>query len=68
MRYLYSFGFDHTDALEKLKIYCDWYSSPRIQRIDRSILDIINSGMIYTYGRDKDLRPIIYMNISRINM
>jgi hypothetical protein len=68
MRYLYSFGFDHADALEKLKIYCDWYNNPKIQRVDRSTLDIINSGVIYTYGRDKGLRPIIFMNVGKMDM
>jgi hypothetical protein len=68
LRYLYSFAFKHSDALEKLKIYCDWYSNPKIQRVNRTTLDIINSGICYTYGRDKEMRPIIYLNVGKMNM
>ncbi len=68
LRYLYSFAFNHPDVLDKLKIYCDWYSNPKIQRVDRTTLEIINSGVCYTYGRDKGLRPIIYLNVGKMNM
>lgn len=68
MRYLYSFGLKNPEALDKLKIYCDWYTNPKIQKVDRVTLDIINSGFCYTYGRDKGLRPVIYLNVAKMNM
>ena len=68
LRFLYSFAFKHPEVLDKLKIYCEWYSNPQIQKVDKKTLEIINSGICYTYGRDKAYRPVIYLNVAKMDM
>ena len=53
LRYLYSTDFNLQDCLDKLKLYLDWYSDPKIQKFDKITEELINQGFVYTYGRDK---------------
>ena len=39
-----------------------------IQNINEKTLKILKNGVVYTYGRDKKDRPIIYLNIAQIDL
>ena len=41
---------------------------PAVQNVNEKTLKILKNGFIYTFGRDKKDRPIIYLNLAQIDL
>ncbi|CAG9336273.1 unnamed protein product [Blepharisma stoltei] len=57
-------GRDFQKTLERIKSIIEWENKEI--SIDEESEKILNSGMMYSFGRDKDLRPIIVINMKKI--
>ncbi len=68
LRFLYSTDLKLQESLLKLQIYHEWFNDSRIQRLNEKALKIINEGTVYAYGRSKCFYPVIYLNLSMIDL
>lgn len=66
LRYLYSNNFEKEQALEKISVFLEWMHDPAIQTLSHKASWIMNEGAIYTYGRDKTNRPVVYLDLSKV--
>ena len=46
----------------------DWCHNPKIQTLHPKAEEILRSGGIYTYGRDKKNRPMVFMDFTQIDL
>lgn len=75
IRFLYSGQFNFTKCLENIKKHINWLMDPFYHGLTTQsqrmlVLHFIYSktdGMIYQFGVDKKMRPVIYFNIRKIN-
>jgi len=68
LRYCYTEKFDYPKCAEKLQKYLDWKKALKTTYFEPGELELLKSGAIYSYGRDKQWRPLIYVDIEKINL
>jgi len=62
-RFLRSNKYEYKKTIEHLVDHTIWRQSIRDLPLTSSVLELLNSGGIYTYGRDHKYRPIVVMNV-----
>jgi hypothetical protein len=65
---LYSYEFNFQESCEKIGIFREWHQNPTIQGITKQAEKILKSGVVSTFGRDRENRPIIFMKVGEINL
>lgn len=68
MKYVYSAKFALEKCMENLKVYLDWLSHPNRKTIPPKCLELLKEGLVYLSGRDKQFRPIIVVNVYRVDL
>jgi hypothetical protein len=59
---------DMGKAIEALRKYLTWKNDPSQHRLNESTLPLLQQGVFYTFGRDKQYRPVIYLMVHQINL
>jgi len=65
LRFLYAGAFDLSESTRRLHIYEEWQRDPNIQNLSAKVRTLLESGTLYTYGRDPKFRPIIFLNVAQ---
>ena len=68
LRYYYSADLVLEKCLERLAKYSEWFSSPDIQQLSESGRAILKEGFVYSYGKAKDGRAFVVMNLSILDL
>ena len=63
LRNLYAKNWDHQEAYEALKFKINYQKQNFPMAINDNIQSLLNSGGLYIFGRDKNLRPIFVLNM-----
>ncbi|EGR32588.1 hypothetical protein IMG5_076180 [Ichthyophthirius multifiliis] len=67
LKYCYSGGFEVKKSIENLKQHLEWKKNPKYQNLNIQALKILEKGIFYHLGRDKQFRPIIVLNLYMVN-
>ena len=59
--------FDAEKVIQRIKDVIEYHRHPVITKFDGSTLAKLRRGAFYTYGCDRDMRPILVMRIERID-
>jgi hypothetical protein len=62
-RFLQATGFDYTKTIGLLKENIEWRKTLIPKSITNRILEILNCGFMYIFGRDNNFRPILVINV-----
>ena len=54
--------------MKALRRHLEWLSNEKYHILTADALEYLTSGVIYTYGTDKKLRPIIILNVYKIDL
>jgi len=57
-------SYNSTKTISLLKDYVKWRSETDKIIFSEKILEILNTGFVYCYGRDCKFRPVIYYNLN----
>jgi len=68
MKFVYSAKFALDKCMENLKTYLDWLSHPNRKVILPKSLELLKEGLVYMSGRDKQFRPVIVVNVDRVDL
>jgi len=68
MRYMYAGKWDFKKALKMLKHHFEWRASPDRGVITPGGYKLMEEGIIYISGRDKQYRPIIVVNVYKVDL
>jgi len=67
LKYIYAAKFDIKKAFETITECLKWRAEVQSLSVTNSALELLYSGAIYTLGRDKQLRPILIINLEKID-
>ena len=65
VRFLQANNFDIKDTKKGIQSNFEWLNEIYPFNIDLKIKEILNSGLIYMYGRDKHFRPILIIEANK---
>ena len=65
LRFLQGCKWDYQKSYDGIIEHAEWSSKVNVTNID-PVLNYLNSGFLYAYKRDKNLRPIIIVNVRKI--
>lgn len=68
LRYYYSSDLQMEQCVAKLAIYHEWFHNPDIQTITAQTHSVLREGFVYSYGKGREGRPFVIMNISRMDL
>mmetsp|Transcript_7108 Transcript_7108/g.6372 ORF Transcript_7108/g.6372 Transcript_7108/m.6372 type:complete len:167 (-) Transcript_7108:741-1241(-) len=68
MRFAYANRFDIPKGIEVLKNHIKWLKENDAYSLRPGSLELLKKGVIYLAGRDKKYRPIIVMNLYRVDL
>ncbi|KAM3145533.1 hypothetical protein pb186bvf_002307 [Paramecium bursaria] len=63
----YSGRFKMVDVIKKLEANIQWRMNPLYHQLSDKIVAFLQTGIIYTIGRDKQFRPIVIFNAHLID-
>ena len=66
LRNLYGRKFDNMTAFNAMKEKQEYRDTHFPIKIGSKIITLIESGVLYIYGRDKNLRPIIVVSAEKL--
>ncbi len=66
LRFLHGYKFDHEATLEALQSQLKWEEDFLPPKLTDKSEEILNAGVIYLHGRDKNFRPFIVFNAHRL--
>lgn len=52
---------------QRLQLHLQWRNNPAMHQLSQPVIDFLQSGIIYTFGRDHQFRPVIILNAHRID-
>ncbi|EAR95968.2 CRAL TRIO domain protein (macronuclear) [Tetrahymena thermophila SB210] len=55
-------------SLKALTQHVEWINNPKWHTLDQFSTNFLMSGNVYLCGRDKQLRPVIYMDCQNLNL
>jgi hypothetical protein len=65
LRYLQASKFDYQKTFDAICNFMEWEQKlPELDAISQRVMNVIQSGCIYVYGRDKYYRPTIVYNVN----
>jgi len=64
----YSGHFLISEINEKVKAYDGWHENQLITKLQKPAREILEHGHIYSYGRDSEYCPNIYIKAAKINL
>ncbi|EWS72900.1 aspartyl/asparaginyl beta-hydroxylase family protein (macronuclear) [Tetrahymena thermophila SB210] len=67
LKYCYSGGFDLKKSIESLKMHLEWRRNPIMHKMNKQALEILQEGVFYHLGRDKQFRPVVVLNMWKVN-
>lgn len=67
LKHAYMTKFDKHRIVERLKDIINHHRNPVITAFNHETLKRLEQGIMYTYGHDKGLKPIVVIRIDRIN-
>ncbi|SOV12673.1 Sec14 domain containing protein [Plasmodium sp. gorilla clade G2] len=68
LRYLYSAQFDFSKAMELIKSNYEFRLSSILPIKEKDVIFYINKGVMYWHGRDKKCRPILIINLLKVEL
>lgn len=68
LRLSYSGNFLLSEITKKLKCFDDWHENQMITVLHKNGREILEYGHIYSYGRDYDYSPVVYVRVSQIDL
>ena len=68
LRFLYANNFKFDKTMKSMIEYMAWKEEKLPPVLTNSVQNFLNSGIIYTHGRDHRFRPIIVFNASLIDI
>ena len=66
LRFIYEFDWDFEQIIENLGKHLKWIGDLPVSRLTAGAKDILDFGVVYLCGRDKQYRPNLYVNLTRI--
>ena len=66
LRFVYEFGWENSVVYEKLKDHFFWLKNLETKRMSYEAKSLIDCGIVYQSGRDKQYRPNVFINLSRV--
>lgn len=63
LRFLYANNFKMDKTLASIKEHTVWRETCIPVKVDKPLLDFLNSGILYIHGRDHKFRPIVVLNM-----
>ena len=66
LRNMYARNNECDGAFTSIKFKHDYQKSKFPLLIDEDIAELINQGLIYIHGRDKNFRPIVFLNALKL--
>ncbi|CAD8136136.1 unnamed protein product [Paramecium octaurelia] len=67
LKFCYSGNFDIEMTFQTLINYLKWKENPEYQVLTSAGEDILKKGVIFSLGRDKQYRPLIFIQVSKIS-
>lgn len=67
LKFLIAFSCHVDKSVKGIQEYIEWRKATIPIQLTPVILDYLNSGLLYTHGRDHKFRPIIYLNCYMID-
>ncbi|CAD8132266.1 unnamed protein product [Paramecium pentaurelia] len=67
LKFCYSGNFDIEMAFQTLINYLKWKQNPDYQQLTSAGEDILKKGVVFSLGRDKQFRPLIFIQVSKIS-
>jgi len=67
LKYLYSSKFDHDKSAEKIQNCLEWRSNPNSQTLSPGVKFILECGALYIYGRDRQFRPLMILDLAKVD-
>eukprot|EP01016_Furgasonia_blochmanni_P053135 TRINITY_DN8548_c0_g1_i3.p1 TRINITY_DN8548_c0_g1~~TRINITY_DN8548_c0_g1_i3.p1 ORF type:complete len:285 (+),score=45.59 TRINITY_DN8548_c0_g1_i3:139-993(+) len=67
LKFIYSTNFKLLDTVKQIKEYMIWYQDASNITLTALQRQYITNGTVYQLGRDKQMRPIIYVNIEKLD-
>jgi hypothetical protein len=65
LRYLQAARFDYEKTYQAITNYLEWETQlPPLDVMSQRVIQTIQSGAIYVFGRDRSYRPTIVYNIN----
>ena len=68
IRFLYAGDFKLEECTRRLRVWDEWNKDPNIQMMSAKARSILETGVLYTYGRDPMYRPIIFLNVAKTDL
>ena len=68
LKMAYTARFNYKECLKKLESHLKWYNDPSMHQIDDKSRVLLENGFIYVHGRDKNLRPVVVLNVLKLNL
>ncbi|CAK60467.1 unnamed protein product (macronuclear) [Paramecium tetraurelia] len=66
LKFCYSGNFDIEMAFQTLMRYLKWKEDSDYQVLTQAGEDILKKGIVFSLGRDKQFRPLIFIQVSKI--
>jgi hypothetical protein len=67
LRWCFSSHFEFPKALDNAINHISWITNPEIHRLTPAGKQVIDAGIMYQYGRDSKFRPVVIINVFRID-
>ncbi|CAD8142971.1 unnamed protein product [Paramecium octaurelia] len=67
LKFCYSGNFDIEMAFQTLMRYLKWKEDSDYQVLTQAGEDILKKGIVFSLGRDKQFRPLIFIQVSKIS-
>ncbi|EGR32613.1 hypothetical protein IMG5_076430 [Ichthyophthirius multifiliis] len=68
LKMCYCGRFDLKKCIQLTKTHVQWRLDPNMQCLDDKSKALLESGMIYVHGRDKQYRPVIILDCTKIDL
>jgi len=67
LKYLYAAKFDSGLAAKMIKNYLDWQADPQSLALTQGTQICLESGAVYMWGFDNQCRPILIVDLNKVN-
>ncbi|CAD8081295.1 unnamed protein product [Paramecium sonneborni] len=67
LKIIYNGKFKIKDCIERLIAHITWRANPNMHNLNKQMQEFLEAGFLYTFGRDYQFRPIIYLEAYRID-
>jgi hypothetical protein len=68
LRFVYAGQFDPERIWERYQERIKWKTNPDIITPDAKTIQLLQTGVLYAFGRDRAKRPVIVANARKLNL